>query len=104
MAGPKKSEKDLQPREEEGLRPLASRGKGHWAGQMNQRAKKDYIVSWKPQTKSKLHNFESAGPTGVAGAPGESEVKEAGLAAPQSRASSGSQRGSFLVERAGRNK
>ena len=97
LAGPTKGEEDLQ-LEEEGLRPLASRGKDHREGRMNQQAKKYiYIASWKPQTMSKLRKFESAGPAGVACEPGESEGKEAGLAAPQSRVSSGSQRGSFLV-------
>ena len=46
---------------------------------MNQKAKKIYIASWKPQTMPKLHKFESAGPAGVACEPGESEGKEAGL-------------------------
>jgi len=97
LAGPTKGEEDLQ-LEEEGLRPLASRGKDHREDRMNQQAKKNiYIASWKPQTMSKLRKFESAGPAGVACEPGEGEGKEAGLAAPQSRVSSGSQPGSFLV-------
>ena len=87
-----------------------------WRAQ--RRAKKTYNRAERPlgrpdepKSKKRLHSqleatdqVKAAGPTGVAGAPGESEVKEAGQAAPQSRASSGSQRGSFLVERAGRNK
>ena len=82
LAGPTKGEEDLQLEEEEGLRPLASRGKDHREGRMNQKAKKIYIASWKPQTMSKLHKFESAGPAGVACEPGESEGKEAGLKWP----------------------
>ena len=63
LAGPTKGEEDLQLEEEEGLRPLASRGKDHREGRMNQKAKKNiYIASWKPQTMWKLHKFESAGP------------------------------------------
>ena len=62
LAGPTKGEEDLQLEEEEGLRPLASRGKDHREGRMNQKGKKNmYIASWKPQTMSKLHKFESAG-------------------------------------------
>lgn len=42
LAGPTKGEEDLQLEEEEGLRPLASRGKDHREGRMNQKAKKIY--------------------------------------------------------------
>ena len=42
LAGPTKGEEELQLEEEEGLRPLASRGKDHREGRMNQKAKKIY--------------------------------------------------------------
>ena len=44
LAGPTKGEEELQLEEEEGLRPLASRGKDHREPRMNQKAKK-YIHS-----------------------------------------------------------
>ena len=40
LAGPSKGEEDLQLEEEEGLRPLAARGKDRREGRMNQKAKK----------------------------------------------------------------
>ena len=44
LAGPTKGEEDLQLEEEEGLRPLASRGKDHREGRMNQKAKKKIYI------------------------------------------------------------
>ena len=80
LAGPTKGEEELQLEEEEGLRPLASRGKGHWEGRKKQ--KKLSIHSQLEATDYvKADKFESAGLARVACEPGESQGKEARLAA-----------------------
>ena len=88
LAGLTKGEEDLQLEEEEGLRPLASRGKGHRAGHRPSQSCTILKVQAPPEL---LAHREKA------------RLRKRDWR-PQSRASSGSQRGSFLVERAGRNK